>query len=427
MSTSHGSITPHLTITNARVVLPDQVLEGATVHIDDGVIASVTQGSPGPVTTREQVVDADGAYLMPGIIDLHNDNLEFEVNPRANANLPLPFALSSMERRLAGAGVTTEFHAISFRDRPAKGRSVAGAEAKAAYIAQFDDDPRHGVRHHILHRLDVRSRDSLDAALPSLRKVRVPYISLDDHSPGQGQYRDVERLIQLARQNQAARHSEAADPDWYRQRMLAAQADGETVPAFYRSVAEVAATLPLTIATHDDDTVEKVDQQLVLGAGIAEFPVTFEAARHARAHGMAIVVGAPNVVRGGSQSGNLSAIDLVAEGLADVICADYHAPCLAPAAFRLWRDGVLDLPAAIRMVPLNPARAVGLHDRGAITPGLAADLAIVRLDNDGWPHVEATFVSGRSAFHFARHPDLVMPRTIAVETEDSRELQEQAV
>lgn len=425
---SSRDVTPQrVTVTNASVVLPDQVLECATVRIDDGVISTVGQGALDSTTEQEHVVEADGAYLMPGVVDLHNDNLEFEINPRANANLPLPFALSSMERRLAGAGVTTEFHAISFRDRPAKGRSVADAEAKAAYIAQFDDDPRHGVRHHILHRLDVRSHESLDAALPSLRRVRIPYISLDDHSPGQGQYRDVERLIQLAHQNQAARHSEAADPDWYRQRMLAAQADGETVPAFYRRVANELATLPMTIATHDDDTAEKVDQQLVLGARIAEFPVTFEAARHARRHGMAIVVGAPNVVRGGSQSGNLSAIELIASGLADVVCADYHAPCLVPAAFRLWRDGVLDLPAAIRMITLNPARAVGLHDRGAIVPGMAADLALVRLDNEGWPHVEATYVGGRSAFHFARHPELAISRSIAIEADDPRELQEQAV
>ncbi len=417
----------HVTVTNASVVLPDQILEGATVRIEAGIIAAIDHGPLDSRTRSDHVVDADGAYLMPGVVDLHNDNLEFEVNPRANANLPLPFALSSMERRLAGAGVTTEFHAISFRDRPNKNRSVADAEAKAAYIAQFDDDPRHGVRHHILHRLDVRSQDSLTAALPTLRQVRVPYISLDDHSPGQGQYRDVERLIRMAQDDHAARSAKAADPDWYRQRMIAAQADAETVPAFYRRVAEALATLPVIVATHDDDTAEKVDQQLVLGASVAEFPVTFEAARHAREHGMTIVVGAPNIVRGGSQSGNLNAVDLIAAGLADVICADYHAPCLVPAAFRLWRDGVLDLPAAIRMITLNPARAVGLRDRGAIAPGLAADLAIVRLDNEGWPHVEATFVDGRSAFHFARHPDLVRSAPGQSRPAAPRQLQEQAV
>jgi alpha-D-ribose 1-methylphosphonate 5-triphosphate diphosphatase len=257
--------------------------------------------------------------------------------------------------------------------------------------------------------------------------VRVPYISLNDHSPGQGQYRDVERLITMATESQAARNGKAADPEWYRERMRTAQADGETVPAFYRSVAGQMAALPMILSTHDDDTIGKVDQQLVLGATISEFPVTFEAAQHARDHGMTIIVGAPNVVRGGSQSGNLSATDLIAAGLADAICADYHAPCLAPSAFRLWQQGVLDLPAAIRMITLNPARAVGLHDRGEIALGKIADLAIVRLDNEGWPHVEATIVGGRSAFHFARFPEVPMPQPMSVNTDHSRELQEQAV
>ena len=178
MTRSSRSTLNSLMVTNATVVLTDQVLEGATVRVDDGIIIAVDPGPVNATTEQAQVVDADGAYLIPGVVDLHNDNLEFEIHPRANANLPLPFALSSMERRLASSGVTTEFHAISFQDRPNKKRSITDAEAKAAFIARFDDDPRHGVRHHILHRLDVRSPDSLEAALPSLRRVRVPYVSL---------------------------------------------------------------------------------------------------------------------------------------------------------------------------------------------------------------------------------------------------------
>jgi alpha-D-ribose 1-methylphosphonate 5-triphosphate diphosphatase len=213
----------------------------------------------------------------------------------------------------------------------------------------------------------------------------------------------------MAHQQQETRADKKTDPNWYRDRMRAAQADGQTVPAFYRSVAEAMATLPMILSSHDDDTVEKVDEQLMLGATVAEFPVTFEAAQHARDNGMMIVVGAPNIVRGGSQSGNLNASDVISRGLADVICADYHAPCLVPSAFKLTQQGVLDLPAAIRMVTLNPARAVGLTDRGEIAVGKTADLALVRLDNEGWPHVEATFVGGRAAFNFVRHPDILMP------------------
>src|SRR5262249_52842540 len=153
----------------------------------------------------------------------------------------------------------------------------------------------------------------------------------------------------------------------------------ETVPAVYARVGREAAAQRIVVGTHDDDSPEKVDAQIRLGASVAEFPITLAAARQARARGMSIVVGAPNIVRGGSQSGNLDARELIAAGLADAICADYHAPSLLPAAFRLAREGLADLPRAVRMVTLNAARAVGLRDRGSLAAGQRADLILVRL------------------------------------------------
>lgn len=387
-------------IINATVVLPDRVLSGAAVLLRDGLIADIDGG--GSRATGPTVDDADGAYLIPGVVDLHNDALEFEVHPRAGADLPLPFALATMERRLAAAGVTTEFHAVSFQEQTRKGRSILEAEARAAFLAGYDDSPERAVRHHILHRLDMRTPGVLESALPSLSRVRVPYVSLNDHTPGQGQYRDVERLIEIAAAHRAARGDDATDPAWYHERMLRGMADTETVPAFYREVARTARDQPMVIATHDDDTVAKVDEQLALGATVAEFPITLEAARHARATGMVIVIGAPNVVRGSSQSGNLPAHELVRAGLADIICADYHAPSLIPAAFRLADDGLVDLPTAIGMITRAAARAVGLTDRGEIAVGQLADLALVRRDAAGWPHVERTWVAGQDAVAFAR-------------------------
>lgn len=403
---------PHdssITITNATAVLADRLLPNATVRVARGVITSIEQ-SGSQANGYADVIDAQGAYLIPGVVDLHNDNLEHEIHPRANANLPLTFALSTMERRLASSGVTTEFHAISFQDNDAKGRSISDARGKAAYLQQIQDDPRHGVRHHILHRLDVRTEDSIDQAMPTLTGAKFPYASLNDHTPGQGQYRDVERLIRMAHQQAETRNGRKADPEWYRERMRKAREDMHTVPNFYRRVAEIMTSTKLILSSHDDDTIEKVDEQLQLGASVGEFPVTIEAAEYARAHGMAIVVGAPNIVRGGSQSGNLNAADLVRRGLADIICADYHSPSLLPAAFRLVADGLLDLPAAIQMLALNPAKAVEMTDRGEIAAGKLGDLAIVRPDQDGWPHVEATIVGGRFASHFVRHPDVHKPQ-----------------
>jgi alpha-D-ribose 1-methylphosphonate 5-triphosphate diphosphatase len=394
-----------LTITNAQVVLADRVLDRASVRVDEGRISAIETGVEA-VTAARPVVDADGAYLIPGVVDLHNDNLEFEINPRVSANLPLPFAVSAMERRLAAAGVTTEFHAISFQDRVEKQRSIGSAGRKAAFLAAIDDDPGRLVRHNILHRLDMRTPGSLETALPSLRRVRTAYVSLNDHTPGQGQYRDVERLIAMAHQQQTTRGTEVVDREWYLERMRVNLADTETVSSFYQSIAEERARTPMVISTHDDDTSEKVLAQVGLGASVAEFPVTFEAAECARRSGMAIVVGAPNVLRGGSQSGNLSAIELAKTGLADAICADYHAPCLIPAAFRLVELGVRDVPGAIAMITLNPARAVGLTDRGEIAVGKLADLVIVRATGSGLPQVEAAFVEGRQTIAFARSADL---------------------
>lgn len=401
--------------TNAAVVLVDRVLPRATVIVQDGLVADIVEGASraaGP-----NVIDADGAFLLPGVVDLHNDNLEFEIHPRSSANLPLPFALATMERRLAAAGVTTEFHAISFQEQVRKGRTISEAGERAAFIADYDDSSARPVRHHILHRLDMRTPGVLESALPSLRRVRVPYVSLNDHTPGQGQYRDVEHLIAMADTNRAMRGNETVDSNWYRERMRRSMADTETVPAFYRTMAEATSHVPMTISTHDDDTVEKVDEQLRLGATVAEFPITIEAAAHARRNGMAIIIGAPNVVRGGSQSGNLPAHELVRQGLADIICADYHAPSLIPAAFRLADDGLLGLPEAVRMITRTPSQTVGLTDRGEIAPGLLADLCLVRRDATGWPHVERTFVAGRESFTFRRYDQAmtVMEATTAPE------------
>lgn len=397
-------MTNGVTVTNATAILADQLWENATVRIDDGVISLVEQAGLNSTTDQENVIDARGGFVMPGVIDLHNDNLEHEINPRAKANLPIHFALGSMERRLAASGVTTEFHSMSFQNQEKKGRSILGAAEKAAFVQKFEDDPMHGVRHHIQHRLDVRTEDSVEMALPTLLNAKFPFASLNDHTPGQGQYRDVERLIRMAHEQAESRNGQKTDPEWYRERMLKAMEDTETVPRFYQKVGELMATSELKLATHDDDTVEKVEEQLSLGASIAEFPVTFEAAEFARQHGLDIIVGAPNIVRGGSQSGNLNAKELIERGLADIIVADYHSPSLLPAAWTLANDGLLDLPAAVRMLTLNPARALNMHDRGSIEVGMLGDLCIVHTDDAGWPRSETTIVGGMVAFHYLANP-----------------------
>jgi alpha-D-ribose 1-methylphosphonate 5-triphosphate diphosphatase len=188
--------------------------------------------------------------------------------------------------------------------------------------------------------------------------------------------------------------------------MATRDADSETVPAVYARIHRAAKELGVIVATHDDDTPEKVDAQWHIGAKVAEFPITVESAQRARERGMTIIVGAPNIVRGGSSSGNQDARELFKLGLADVICADYHAPSLLPAAFRLVDEGLLDLPAAIATVTRNAARAICLADAGEIAPGMRADIAIVRRDAGRTPAVERVYKDGSEVFRLssARRP-----------------------
>jgi alpha-D-ribose 1-methylphosphonate 5-triphosphate diphosphatase len=385
---------------DADLVLPDRVLPRAALVVRDGRIVEIAASAAALRTACEHEVDARGAYLMPGLVDLHNDGLELEINPRPRTNLPLPLAFANCERRLIAAGVTTEFHAISFMDQAASARTATGAADRAAYVAHLQASGRAAVDHQVLHRVDVWSPDYLDLVFESTRRLAVRYLTLNDHTPGQGQFRDLARQVERLRDYAAMRGAAEPDRAEMERKIAARAADRQTVPAVYERVRSEAAAQGIVVGSHDDDSAAKVDALRALGASVAEFPITLAAARHARARGMSIVVGAPNVVRGGSQSGNLDARELVAAGLADAICADYHAPSLLPAAFRLVREGLADLPAAARMVTLNPARAVGQADRGALAPGLRADLILVRVEGEV-PHVEAAYARGRPVFQFA--------------------------
>ena len=379
-------------ITNAVIVRPHAVDERGAVGIEGGVIKEVAaDGALSSAYDRE--IDVQGAYLMPGIIDLHNDSLEVEVNPRPETNLPVEFALANLERRLLFSGVTTEFHAIAFMDNERSKRTLGGAITKAAFLADYVRSGAQLIDNQVLHRLDVWSPASLDAIFESLERMPARYVSINDHTPGQGQYRD---LSSFKKRMSAWAERRGGNPglDSVEQRMQQRAADTETIPTVYRRIGAEMDRNRFFISSHDDDSPEKVDVLHSLGATITEFPVTVETARRARDLGMSIVAGAPNIVRGGSSSGNQSALELFSLGLADVIVADYHAPSMLPAAFRLVDDGIADLPGAVRALTLNAAKAVGIPSLGAIEPGYRANLIAVRREGHAWPVVEIVIVGG---------------------------------
>ncbi|GGJ62551.1 alpha-D-ribose 1-methylphosphonate 5-triphosphate diphosphatase [Streptomyces brasiliensis] len=362
---------------HARAVLPTHVLDDAVVVVEDGRIAEVTQAVPGRIPAEAR--DLRGALLLPGIVDTHSDALEKEQRPRPTVEFPPEFAVASFEGRVRAAGVTTMHHAVSYQTHVLKDRSIDRSLALAAAVRERAAAGVSLVDHRLLHRLDAREAEALDTlkgVLDSLPDTGVPpLVSYEDHTPGQGQYRDLDSFRRMIQQQERISEAEAEE---FVQRRIAARADGipqRAVALAYLS--EQAKSGRIRLLAHDVESATELAQVREAGAAVAEFPTTVEAARAAKEVGMPVVAGAPNVLRGGSHSGNVSAEELIAAGLVDNLSSDYMPTTLLAAAVRLAERGVVPLHSAVSLITAGAARTAGLEDRGAIIPGLRADLTVV--------------------------------------------------
>lgn len=374
-------------ITNLRIVLPDAVLQRGWLRVEDGLIAEVGEGDAPSGGMRR--VDGAGLTAIPGVIDIHGDMLEREVEPRPGAHFPHDMAVYELDKRLAAAGVTTAYAALSFWDHDNQD-TVRGQALVRQLVVEI-----HRMRPALLTDLRVHARleVSTPQVVPALGELietgQIELLSLMDHTPGQGQYRNIEHYVGFISKWRRVGREHVEEE--LRER-LARAGSVEERWALARDIAGLAAELGLPIASHDDDTPEKIDLVASLGATIAEFPVTLEAAAEARARGLHVVMGAPNALRGASHSGNLSAREAVDAGLVSCLAADYHPATLLQAAFHLAAVGATTLPAAVALIGAGPAAALGLGDRGRIAPGLAADLCLV--EEGERPRVRATLRAG---------------------------------
>ncbi len=391
-----------VSIVHAHLVLPDAVLEDGAVLIRDGKIVEVGSCLEVAWADADEVIDAGHSlYLLPGLIDTHCDGLEVEINPRPRVNFDGLFAMRNYERRCLMGGVTTSFHALTFADMPRSGRTLEEAALRAELVRESRQQA--SMDHQLLHRCDVWTPTALDSLFGSLRVSPVQAMSLNDHTPGQGQYRNLDEFKKTMIAYHGADPTYDADADI--EKRIAARQDRTPVMEVLGRVGVEFRAQAFVLASHDDDSVERVDAMHELGCTIAEFPVVIEAARRAREIGEWITVGAPNIVRGGSTSGNSDATELVREGLADIICADYHTPSMLVAATKLVDLGICTLPEAVAKVTANPAAAFGLDDRGRIEVGLAGDLVLVDLER-GRPRVHDALYRGAVVYSDGRAPRL---------------------
>lgn len=339
-------------------------------HLPHGRIVGLFEGDRVPVGA----IDLGGDYLIPGLVELHTDNLERHLQPRPNVELPCASAILAHDGELASVGITTVFDAL--RLGSVEGNTVnPGKYARniADGILELRREGALRIRHLLHLRAELCSETLIEELDEFGRGDYVRLISLMDHTPGQRQFRSLSKLQDALKEKydfSDRQFSDYVDRGRARRNQVWALHEAAAVNAARR--------LGAALASHDDTTAEQVDRSRELGIRLGEFPTTFEAAEACRDAGIRIIMGAPNLVRGGSHSGNVSALELAESGLLDIVSSDYAPSLLMNSAFllaQLWGD----LARAVRSVSATPAEATGLADRGRIQEGGVADLVRVRM------------------------------------------------
>ncbi|MDQ1079203.1 alpha-D-ribose 1-methylphosphonate 5-triphosphate diphosphatase [Pseudoroseomonas cervicalis] len=331
-------------------------------------------------------LDATGLLVLPGIIDIHGDAHERQFQPRPGIDIPAAQALRDSAAQILAAGITTAFLGVTLSWEPGLRSIEAWRRLRAALAAAR---PQLGADLRLHLRFEVDNFAALEEARAAIAAGEVDLLAFNDHTPG------IARKLQG--EAQAAKYAERAGVPAERLRELAAAAMARRaeMPAARERLAEAARAAGIAIASHDDATIEERALFRALGAAICEFPMAEDVALAARAAGEDVVMGAPNVVRGGSHLGWASAAPLAERGVVTILASDYVWPCLLEAAFVLARRGVLDLPAAWALISANPARATGLTDRGALETGLRGDVVLV---DPARPAPLAVFAGGQLAW-----------------------------
>jgi alpha-D-ribose 1-methylphosphonate 5-triphosphate diphosphatase len=361
-------------INNVKLVLDDQVVEGS-LEMQNGMISAFADSR----SQLPQALDAQGGWLLPGFIELHTDNLDKFFTPRPKVDWPAHSAMSSHDALMVASGITTVLDAVAVGDVRDGGHRLDNLQKMIDAIVNSQNAGLNRAE----HRLHLRCELPHETTLPLFEKLMdtsvLSLVSLMDHSPGQRQFATPQKYREYY---QGKYHMNDEQMDDYQEEQIAlsrrwAQPNREAIAAHCRE-------RNISLASHDDATAAHVEESLALGSVIAEFPTTEEAARASHHSGLQVLMGAPNIVRGGSHSGNVAAHHLASLGLLDILSSDYYPASLLDAVFRIANDqgNVFSLAQAVKLVTRNPANALGLKDRGEIAEGKRADLVLARAHGD---------------------------------------------
>lgn len=371
-----------LSLTGGRVMLADGSIEDASIHIEGGIIGAVGEAA----MPTKQTWNIGGHLVLPAIIDLHGDAFERQIMPRPGVHFPLNVALLDTDRQMAANGIATAYHGITYSWEP----GLRGRDTAVALVEALDKNRSRLVCDTRVHlRYETYNVAGLEDVSAWMKAGAVDLLAFNDHMP----------LIQanVDNPNKLAKYADRtglAQSDFLKllERTLA---NAPQVNANLHRLANEANALDIPCASHDDETPDMRAMYSDMGVALCEFPMDKPTAQYAVDHGDPVIMGGPNVMRGGSHCDRLCATDAARSGLCSVLTSDYYYPSLVQAPFKLANDGVVDFATAWAMVSTNPAEAAGLHDRGSIAKDKRADLVIVDDRDQSCPRVIATFVAGR--------------------------------
>lgn len=376
-------------VIRSKNILIDGKFIAADIAIKSGKIVKIHE-----YKEYDVAVDFGELRIIPGIIDLHSDAIEKEIEPRHGATFPIELCISELDKKLAMAGITTMFHAVGFEDNPKKNRSIQKARDQ---IEEIYNANKHFLSiDNLIHvRFEIGDWESADVIMELMDKNMVNLFSIMDHSPGQGQFKTVELFKSYYENNHGLSKDEVAK--------MIQKRENKNQNAIEK-VLECAKKHNLTILSHDDDSIQKLDKLLEMGIRVSEFPLSLEVAKYAKQKGIQTGMGAPNIVRGGSQSGNISAISLVKEGVCGYLCSDYHPASMLQSVYKMNKDINYPLEKGFEMITSVPASCANLNDRGEIKEGKNADLVVI--DESKIPKVVLTIKDGETIYSGLRRVKL---------------------
>lgn len=374
-------------IVNGKIVMPGSVLEDKTVILEGDRIREIAD----TVSGADEIIDAEGSYITPGFIDVHSDRIEQFIQPRPTSQMEFELALRVCERELCACGITTIYHSMSlmkdefFGAAPLRTRENV---RKFADLVRAIHDHNHLIHHRVHLRIEIDNLEAAPIVQSMIEHKSVHEISFMDHTPGQGQYRDLEIYERSISRKRGL-------VDMTMEEILAYHKSKKVMTLeVLKKLTELAHANGIAVASHDDDTEKKLAVNQKIGVDISEFPIALQTAQAARDKGFFTVIGAPNILLGGSHSGNMSAADAIHAGCADILCSDYYPAAILHGIFAMHFKQGIPLWEMVRKATLNPAQAMKIDkDYGSLEPGKKADLLLIRV-LDGFPAVTNALVDG---------------------------------